>query len=203
MAIRQNKFEVCTCLKGRHSGIPCRHFFAVIKEHPAKHPFNIAQIHPRWVEYEKRQNSINRPWIYLASPQSANATVVSNNPNLATQTVAPSTPHCGIMEPFDDRVVTPRQSSKKSSKSIYGNTMEAVKHFLKTNNSQDASEEFLKHVETKIAETNERNRRADPLPPGSSRIIDPPKNSAKGRKRNARYKGKDETQKSSKKQRKM
>jgi hypothetical protein len=114
--------------------------------------------------------------------------------------MAPSTPHYGMMESFDDRVVTPRQSSKKAAKSVYGNTIEAVKHFLKTNNSQDAGEEFLRHVEAKIAETNDRNRRADPLPPGSLHIIDPPKNSAKGRKRNARYKGKDEIQKSSKKQ---
>jgi hypothetical protein len=106
------------------------------------------------------------------------------------------------MEPFDDRVVTPRQNSKKKANS-YGNTLEGVKHFLKINNSQDAADEFLKHVQAQIAETHNRNRQANPFPDGPLRMIDPPKNSANGRKKNARIKGKDETQKSSKKQRKM
>jgi hypothetical protein len=156
-----------------------------------------AQVRQRWVEYDKRQNSIGRPWIYLTSLYSANPTLVSNNPNIAIPRVAPLTPHYGMMEPFNDHVVTPRQSSKKAANSIYGNTIEAVKHFLKTDNSRVKS--FSNMWKPKSLKRTTAIVEQIPSPP-DLRVIDPPKNTAKGRKRNARYKGKDETQKSSKKQ---
>jgi hypothetical protein len=96
------------------------------------------------------------------------------------------------MEPFDNRVLTPRQISKKKTNPVQGDTLDAVKHFLKTNSSQQMGEDFLKYVQNQIAETHDLNRQANP-PPGSLRFIDPPKNPAKGRKRNTRIKGMEET----------
>lgn len=64
VVIFRNGFELCTCLLGRHTGIPCSHFFAVLR-HRTKHSFNIAQINQRWHNPSDLQSSGSRPWVSL------------------------------------------------------------------------------------------------------------------------------------------
>ena len=63
--IYQEGFALCTCLLGRHLGIPCSHFFAVMQRFPEKHGFNIAQVHQKWHNPFGRERCLDRPWIYL------------------------------------------------------------------------------------------------------------------------------------------
>ena len=64
VVIFRNGFELCTCLLGRHTGIPCSHFFAVLR-HRTEHSFNIAQINQRWHNPLDLPSSGSRPWVSL------------------------------------------------------------------------------------------------------------------------------------------
>jgi hypothetical protein len=65
IVIRPDGFELCTCLYGRHTGVPCRHFFAVVNHAPETHGFNIAQVHRHWINPLEVDNAVGRSWIYL------------------------------------------------------------------------------------------------------------------------------------------
>ena len=66
MAILKSGFAYCTCALKRHSGVPCRHFFAVlIRTPPGTHYFNILQIYFNWVSPQERRRASNREWIAI------------------------------------------------------------------------------------------------------------------------------------------
>ncbi|TMC19086.1 MAG: hypothetical protein E6J34_15615 [Chloroflexi bacterium] len=98
--IYQEGFALCTCLLGRHLGIPCSHFFAVMQRFPEKHGFNIAQVHQKWHNPFGRERCLDRPWIYLETANDnilpkneddfMNATLNTRNPDDETSSQPPT-----------------------------------------------------------------------------------------------------------------
>src|SRR5271169_2159022 len=65
VAILSKGEHICTCLLGRHTGIPCQHFFAVINRFRTRHGFNISEVHTHWRLPSERERSELRQWIHL------------------------------------------------------------------------------------------------------------------------------------------
>ena len=66
VAIISGGHALCTCLRGQNLGIPCRHFFAVMKLNPDIR-FSLAQVHDQWIFPEKRRSKEMRPWVRCLS----------------------------------------------------------------------------------------------------------------------------------------
>jgi hypothetical protein len=66
VTILNTGFHLCTCVLERHVGIPCRHFFAILRVmRESKHKFNIAQVNLHWHLPHELSRSQNRPWISI------------------------------------------------------------------------------------------------------------------------------------------
>ena len=66
VAILNTGFHLCTCVLERHVGIPCRHFFAVLRVmRENKHEFNIAQVNLHWHLPHELSRSQTRSWISI------------------------------------------------------------------------------------------------------------------------------------------
>ena len=66
VAILKSGFAYCTCALERNSGVPCRHFFAVLtRTPPGTHYFNILQFHFNWVSPQERRRASDREWITI------------------------------------------------------------------------------------------------------------------------------------------
>jgi hypothetical protein len=63
VVIQQDGTATCTCLLGRHLGIPCQHFFAVLMKF-TQHGFNIRQVNLHWHQPERINLSLKVEWIH-------------------------------------------------------------------------------------------------------------------------------------------
>jgi hypothetical protein len=114
VAIRPDGQSICTCLLGRHLGIPCAHFFAVLRQFP-QNEFNISMVHPHWQLPDQRIRAQTRPFVHLRhtnAPDAANRQQTRMNPQPpaaigAGSAIGAVTPaHSGI-PPRANRTVTP------------------------------------------------------------------------------------------------
>ena len=72
LAILNTGFALCTCAMERHVGIPCRHFFAVLRMMAnGTYGFNIAQVNLHWHLPHELSRSQERDWIYLSRTQTS------------------------------------------------------------------------------------------------------------------------------------
>ena len=102
--------HLCSCLQGRHLGLPCRHFFAAILIY-RQHGFHINLVHKNWVVPSRRMHMATRYWIYLpqlkySSGQSITTTPHSSRPPVFTaspeiqKALPPRTPKRKRFDPF-------------------------------------------------------------------------------------------------------
>jgi hypothetical protein len=114
VAIRPDGQSICTCLLGRHLGIPCAHFFAVLRQFP-QNEFNISMVHPHWQLPDQRIRAQTRPFVHLRhtnAPDAANKQQTRMNPqppaaiSAGSAIVAVPPAHGGI-PPRANRTVTP------------------------------------------------------------------------------------------------
>jgi len=165
VVIFRNGFDLCTCLLGRHTGIPCSHFFAVLR-HRTEHSFNIAQINQRWHNPLDLASSCSRPWVSLQTePQE-----ISNVDEVVTE---PSWPPADLevvnrtetekqMEQQAHLEMTPRQhrihdsAKKRIHREITNLTDEIMKH-----NSPTRQINFRNRLAAAFKEIQEENRVAN------------------------------------------
>ena len=212
VVIHSEGHEICSCLHGRHTGIPCRHFFAVVKYAKRPHGFNIAQVHEHWINPLLIGETRVRPWVYLQ--RDANGHAVTRN----TETLVQRVPlvhldethntdfdplQTGVLqEPesmieFEGSYLTPRQVksaiTKRHAASGFKNEVDA---FMKTNNSPARQQTLTQQIAVANEQTREELRLLNgvtwqevPVDHGGQPVIlDPLKHLQYGRKQEARIK---------------
>ena len=89
----QHGGHLCSCMKGTHTGIPCRHFFAVLRLVPTE-GFSLRDVASRWVQPPLRDYIDSRPVVYLNHLPAVHPIpeTAVRSPNLSPSINLPTTP---------------------------------------------------------------------------------------------------------------
>ena len=96
----QHGGHLCSCMKGTHTGIPCRHFFAVLRLVPTE-GFSLRDVASRWVQPPLRDYIDSRPVVYLNHLPAVHPIpeTAVRSPNLSPSINLPTTPPVSMNPP--------------------------------------------------------------------------------------------------------
>jgi hypothetical protein len=135
-----NGNSICSCLLGRHTGIPCRHYFAVLRKYPKDRLFHLNLINPHWYTYDSVDWK-NRPWVRLTSFESIPDQTPPNLPPLPTSPRANG--------PFQDAGILPPGQLKASSNAskIYSDIQASIHPIIQ----KSRTSQHIQHVQRTMA----------------------------------------------------
>lgn len=121
VAILPDGQAICSCLKGRHHGIPCRHFLAVLRKF-RNHSFNMKLLHYHWQRLDKRTEALSRPDVYL--PQTEYLREIFADATESTTIEAPTINAASAGDP--SLLSTPPKASTPQTKAAFSNAKDTI-----------------------------------------------------------------------------
>jgi len=109
VAVLRSGMVHCTCCMDRYMGIPCRHFFMVMRS--TEHQdigFGLTQIHSHWIDPQHRlSSSVTKDWVYLYDVHATSDSSLRDLPSATSVSPTPSVPPTPSFPPSNSVPPTP------------------------------------------------------------------------------------------------